>query len=542
MPKRQPTLHLLALLLVFLSTSAVQAGPPTFSLTTEVAEGGVVDPAFGQYKRNNVVPLSAVSDAGWTFERWEGAASGSENPTTVRISGDTHVVAIFVEEGEPPPPPPPPPASGDKEVIGYFVQWGVYQRDYFVKNIDTSGSGDVLTAINYAFAGIDENLRCASLDPFADWENRLTTDESIDGVADTVAQPLKGNFNQLRKLKELYPHIRVLISLGGWTESHRFSEAALPANRAAFVASCVDMFINGNFADGVSQPGIFDGIDVDWEYPGRCGNTCDFRAQDTQNFTALLTEFRAQLDAVGPGRLLTIASPAGSYYYSQIELDQIHVPLDWINLMGYDFHGSFEGSGSLTNHHAPLYASAADPSGVGGVDDAVVAYLNAGVPASKLTLGLPFYGRGWSGVRDQNNGLYQSSRRFPRGQFERGVDDYERIAAKGYPSFWDPAAQASWVFNGSTFWKLRRRCLRRQQGSVRSDPPAPRHHVLGAVGRRPLRHFDPGDRHRFAVAPTQRGAETFYMCGREEVIARRDTGPRTWERRRPPTTSPWTPC
>ena len=444
----------LAVALLLLASPLV-AAPPRFSLTTETVGNGSVDPASGQYKRNNIVPIEAIPDSGWVFDHWEQGASGNANPTTVRISGDTHVVAVFVEDdGGDPPPPPPPPSGGDEEVVGYFVQWGVYQRDYFVRNIVTSGSADILTAVNYAFAGIDENLRCASLDEFADYDQRLDDSESVDGIGDAVSQSLKGNFNQLRKLKQMYPHLRVLISIGGWTESHRFSDAALPENRAAFVASCVDMFVRGNFAPGISAPGIFDGIDVDWEYPGRCGNTCDFRPEDKQNFTALLAEFRAQLDAVGAGRLLTIAAPAGSYYYSEIELADIHPHLDWINLMGYDFHGSWEGKAGPTNHHAPLYSSAADPSGVGGVHDAVQAYLAAPVPADKLILGLPFYGRGWSGVRDQNDGLYQKSKGFPRGQFERGIDDYERLASKGYPSFWDPVAEASWIFNGRTFWSF----------------------------------------------------------------------------------------
>jgi chitinase len=443
----------IALTLVVASAATVESAPPQFSLTTAIIGSGSVDPASGQYKRNSVVTLTAIPESGWTFERWEGAASGTANPTTVRIGGDTHVVARFVEEGDPPPPPPPPPPS-EHEVIGYFVQWGIYQRDYFVKDIVSNGAAPVLTAINYAFAGISASLECESLDPFADWEKRLDASESVDGVADTVPQPLKGNFNQLRKLKALYPQLRILISIGGWNHSDKFSDAALAGNRAAFVSSCVDMFIHGNFAPGVNSPGIFDGIDVDWEYPGRCGATCNSRPEDTENFTALLAEFRRQLDDIDPSLLLTVATPAGSYYYSEIELDQIHYSLDWINLMAYDFHGAWEGKGGPTNHHAPLYASPDDPSGAGGANDAVVAYLAAGVPPDKLNLGVPFYGHGWAGVDGANDGLYQSAGRIPRGEYERGVDDYKRLAAKGAPSFWDPLAEAQWTFDGNQFWSF----------------------------------------------------------------------------------------
>ena len=114
----------------------------------------------------------------------------------------------------------------------------------------------------------------------------------MDGVADTYSQPLKGNFNQVLKLKARHPHLRVLLSLGGWTESTYFSDAALDANRKAFVRSWIDTFMRGNTA------GVFDGFDVDWEYPGSCGLTCNFRPEDQDNFPALLTEFRTQLDAL----------------------------------------------------------------------------------------------------------------------------------------------------------------------------------------------------------------------------------------------------
>ncbi|MCP4538892.1 MAG: glycoside hydrolase family 18 protein, partial [Chloroflexi bacterium] len=243
-------------------------------------------------------------------------------------------------------------------------------------------------------------------------------------------------------------------SIGGWSESAKFSDAALPENRAAFVSSCVDMFINGNFdpANGVVDPGVFDGIDIDWEYPGACGATCNFRPEDTQNFTALLAEFRSQLDAVDPNLLLTVATPASAEYYSLIELNQIHQYLDWINIMTYDFHGGWEPDGP-TNHHSNLYTSPSDPSGTPmSADTAVQGYLAAGVPADKLILGIPFFGHGWASVPDVNDGLYQSAGRLPRGTWEKGIEDFEALEAKGYPGFWDPVAQAYWIFNGSTFW------------------------------------------------------------------------------------------
>jgi chitinase len=264
---------------------------------------------------------------------------------------------------------------------------------------------------------------------------------------------LKGNFNQLRKLKQLYPGLKVMMSIGGWTESYRFSDAALPANRAAFVASCVDQFIRGNFAAGVTGPGIFDGIDIDWEYPGRCGASCNWRAEDRQNFTALLAEFRSQLNAINPNLLLTIAAPSSEYFYSQIELSQIPQHLSWVNLMTYDYHGSWE-PGGPANHHSPLYSSPADPSeGQWSSDKTVRGYLAGGVPASKLVLGLPFMGHGWTGVADGGaHGLYQLAAGVAPGTFEAGVEDFKTLEALGYPGYWDDQSQAYWIYNGSVFW------------------------------------------------------------------------------------------
>ena len=370
------------------------------------------------------------------------------------------LVSTGVFAGKPPAPTPTPggptatpnPPEG-YDVVGYFVQWGIYQRDYLVKNVITSGSINTLTVINYAFAGIDSNLNAYSLDPFADYNKAFDSTESVDGVGDpTSAGTLRGNFNQLKKLKQMYPHVKILISIGGWTASDYFSIAAEPANRAGFVASCIDMFIHGNFdpvAGLVGYSGIFDGIDLDWEYPTVCHeDNPHCSPDDTVNFTALLAEFRSQLDAVDPNLLLTIAAPAGEYH-NDIQKDQIHQYLDWINLMTYDMYGGFS---PTTGHQANLYTSPDDPYGPDAVsiDRAVTEYL-VDVPADKLLIGIPFYGRGFGGVPDVNNGLYQPFSRLPRGRFEAGIDDYKELVGTA-PGYWDPVAEAFFTFTGSELW------------------------------------------------------------------------------------------
>ncbi|HEY0662515.1 MAG TPA: glycosyl hydrolase family 18 protein [Lysobacter sp.] len=363
----------------------------------------------------------------------------------------------------------PSGGGGSKRVIGYFTQWGIYGRNYRVRNIDTSGSAAQLTHINYAFGNVRNN-RCevgvtqasdpntgAGGDAFADYTKAFGAAESVDGVGDTWSQPLRGNWNQLKKLKAKYPGLKVLISLGGWTWSRGFSSAARPENRQAFVASCVDAYIRGNLpvTDGAGGTGaalgVFDGIDLDWEYPVACGLSCG-TPEDSANFTALLAEFRSQLNAVRPGLLLTVAVGAGIDKVRVTDPGTYHQSLDYINVMSYDFHGTWE---AKTNHHSALFDSPNDPS-TGDVrfynsNDAIEAFLARGVPASKLNLGIGFYGRGWTNVANVNNGLYQNGSAAP-GTYEAGNEDYKVLKDRPGTIYTDANARATWKYDGNTFW------------------------------------------------------------------------------------------
>jgi chitinase len=358
---------------------------------------------------------------------------------------------------------------GSKRVLGYFAQWGIYGRNYRVKNIDTSGSAAKLTHINYAFGNVRNNICEVGLtipsnestgaggDAFADYSKAFSAAESVSGVADTWDQPLRGNWNQLKQLKAKYPNIKVLISLGGWTWSRGFASAARPENRVAFVTSCVNAYIKGNLpvTDGAggtaAAAGVFDGIDIDWEYPNACGIACG-GAEDRANFTALLAEFRRQLNLVRPGLLLTIAPGAGVDKIAATDPGQYHQYLDFINVMTYDFHGAFE---PRTNHHSGLFASPNDPS-TGNVkfynsNDAIEAFLERGVPANKLNLGIGFYGRGWTNVTNVNNGLYQTGSAAP-GTYEAGNEDYKVLKDRPGTVYTDSNARATWKYDGNTFW------------------------------------------------------------------------------------------
>ncbi|RKN50824.1 glycosyl hydrolase family 18 protein [Micromonospora endolithica] len=310
-----------------------------------------------------------------------------------------------------PPPTTPPPNTGDKKVVGYFAQWGVYARNYHVKNIHTSGSASKLTHILYAF-GNTTGGRCTIGDSYADYEKAYTAADSVDGVADTWDQPLRGSFNQLRKLKKMYPHIKVIWSFGGWTWSGGFTQAA--QNPAAFAESCHNLVEDPRWAD------VFDGIDVDWEYPNACGLTCD--ASGPAAFKNVVSALRAKF---GSSALVTAAITADGSNGGKIDAADYAggaTHLNWIMPMTYDYFGAFAAQGP-TAPHSPLYSYSGIPQQGFWSDAAIQKLKSKGIPANKLLLGIGFYGRGWTGVTQTAPG--GSATGAAPGTYEQGIEDYK---------------------------------------------------------------------------------------------------------------------
>ncbi|MCZ8519620.1 MULTISPECIES: glycosyl hydrolase family 18 protein [Paenibacillus] len=378
-------------------------------------------------------------------------------------------------------------AADGYKVVGYFTSWGIYGRNFQVTDIDASK----LTHINYAFADVCFGGRHGN--PAPDSPNKNTwscTDPAVplqrgsvpDGTI-VLGEPWAdvnqtvpgktytecqeggcGNFERFRQLKAQNPHLRTLISVGGWTWSNRFSDvAASPALRQTFAKSAVTFLRTYGF----------DGVDIDWEYPvegGIAGNS--YRPADKQNYTLLLQDIRAELDAAGQqdGKYyeLTIASGASQKYADNTELDKIAQIVDFINIMTYDFHGAWE---SETGFNAPLYSDPRDPYDAKKfyVDGAVQIYRSKGVPGSKLVLGLGFYGRGWKGCDPgtAGDGLYQTCKggwdgnKVPTGTWDdwasgnSGIFDYGDLAANyvnknGYTRYWNDYAKVPYVYNPTT--------------------------------------------------------------------------------------------
>jgi chitinase len=262
-------------------------------------------------------------------------------------------------------------------------------------------------------------------------------------------------FSQLRRLRDAHPHLRLLLSIGGWAQAPQYSDAALTAgSRAAFARSCIEQY--------VIRSG-FDGIDVDWEFPVHGGIPQNrHRPEDRANVTALMLELRKQLNALGSARhrhyYLTIATPTGRWQYGgaydpsdSYDLRAIARIADWLNVMTYDMNNIFS---PVSSFNTPMREDVDDPAPAlqrrwNNVTAAVQYYEQHGVPAQKIVLGMAFYGRGFTGVRSKNAGLYSKY----AGGFQEtpwSVVKARFLTDHAWRKYWSRTAQAPWLYNART--------------------------------------------------------------------------------------------
>lgn len=333
------------------------------------------------------------------------------------------LMAVLSAAAQPPSP---------KVVIGYC---GGYRGLLNTDTIDVAK----LTHINYAFV----NLR----------NNRAMLEHP---KTDTV------NLRKLAALKTRNPHLQILISIGGWSWSENFSDAALTDTaRRAFAHSAVAIIQRFNL----------DGVDIDWEYPGRPGEDGNvYRKEDKQNFTLLFQALRQSLDtlekATGKHKLLTTATGGFADFLSTTEMDKAQQYLDYVNLMTYDFY-----NGKIAGHHTNLYTSDLYPS-AHATENAVKAYLAAGVPASKLVVGIAFYGRTYQLVPGAQKGPGDSVVSQQYGKGYTFIKD-SLTNQKGFTYHRDKKAKAPYLYNAATRqfmtyddeWSVKEKCeyVKKQQ-------------------------------------------------------------------------------
>lgn len=359
-----------------------------------------------------------------------------------------------------------------KELIVYFPEWKMEDSSYFIKEIETRGAADKITCLEYAFceprpdaAGI---VHPEFMNPYAAYGQAYSADMSIDGIADDPQQKLKGHFNQIKKLKVRHPQIRTLISVGGWGGSNYISDALLtPESRERFADELVSIYIKGNLpaldtlgiagGEGAAA-GVFDGIDIDWEYPISGGNIgIHNNPKDNDNLSEFYTLLRKKLDEVRPGLLITAAVPAGKKGLVKYNLKQDLKNVDWYNVMTYDYVGGWD---KITGHHTPLYSyMGTDGKPKESMDSSVKFILDTlGLPADRIVPGVAFYGRGWYTQDTVNKGLLRpgSNEGIPE---EGGYGNYANLMKmrdSGFEYIWDKTAMAPYMFRSSDrmFWTL----------------------------------------------------------------------------------------
>lgn len=338
-------------------------------------------------------------------------------------------------------PSPSSSSSNQKTIIGYYASWQWYDRNKFAdpNNIDFSK----YTRIHYAFFQPDEKGSLYGTDEWGDpqilWGPYVTGGNArtrrrkmSDGGGSREDNNYKCswdgpdvkncNYHDLnRGLLHLAQSagVQVMPSIGGWTLSDNFPAIAADEElREYFAKQCVELI----------EAYGFDGIDIDWEYPGYKDHSGT--PEDTVNFTLLLKAVRTHLDRLGSATNrhfpLTAALPCGPDKIADIQLDQIGAYLDEFNLMSYDMHGAWD---ALTGTNAPLFDQGwTDKEPRWSAHGCVDTYVEAGIPLSRLNLGLPFYGRSFQIATGMK-------------QFHDGADDINFHLDEGSPQYFNIVSQ-----------------------------------------------------------------------------------------------------
>lgn len=291
----------------------------------------------------------------------------------------------------------------DKQVIVYFANWNLNEKDAVEGGEVASIPWDSVTFINHAFWAVvpadgstetsferrdkGEEARTefaiASTSPETDYQD--TNPSAIDSSME------RNHFAQYAAFSEQYPDVNIMISIGGWSACGYFSEMAYTREgREGFIKSCLELM--------EEYPWI-DGIDLDWEYPGGSNDGerlsegegdqgCPIwgtQKEDAENFAALVKEMREAFDekyGEGGKKITACASASTGWTLPNQDWVAAEPYLDYINIMTYDLAGDWDGA---TGH----------ASGISGVKGAMSYFMGKNIPNSKLNIGSPMYGTGF---------------------------------------------------------------------------------------------------------------------------------------------------
>ena len=344
-------------------------------------------------------------------------------------------------------------ASGsdtDYRNVAYYASWDGYARNYPLTKMDFSK----ITHLNFAFANLNADGSVVVGDEWIDTQITSGVYGDMGFNWEDAEAGMAGHFGALKKIKEQYPDLKTLISIGGWTWSKNFSDVAADASKRAVMAkTAVDFCVKYGF----------DGVDIDWEYPVEGGDNITHRENDGENYVLMVKAIREALDIQGTkdGKkyYLTIAAGCNPSFPANAHINELMDYLDWINLMAYDFHGAFD---PKTNFNAPLYLSPEDTTGSAfNIDSSVKAFIEAGVDPKDMNLGLAFYGRGWINVNASgedclyHDGSSTTAAGTDLGTWEGCSFDFwdiqeNYIGKRGYIRYWDDYAKIPYLYSEQT--------------------------------------------------------------------------------------------
>ncbi|GBP04526.1 Chitinase A [Eumeta japonica] len=392
----------------------------------------------------------------------DGCSQSDPVEITVADTDGSHLPPLETTTGE---KNKPFKQTSGKVLAAYFVEWGVYPRNYPVDKIPIpnlthllygfipicggDGINDSLKEIENSFPALQrscagrEDFKVSIHDPWAALQKPQKGLTSWD-------EPYKGNFGQLMMLKQARPDLKILPSIGGWTLADPFYFFDDKMKRARFVDSVKDFLQTWKF---------FDGVDIDWEFPGGKGANPNLGSgKDGETYVSLMRELRQMLNelSVETGRKyeLTSAISAGWDKIQMVDYKAAQQYMDHIFLMSYDFKGAW--SNTTLGHQTPLYAPKWAPDETYTTDFGVDFLLAQGVQPSKIVVGVAMYGRGWTGVQNYTDNIpFTGNATGPvKGTWQDGVVDYREIANEIAQGKWeyhyDDVAKAPYVFRPAT--------------------------------------------------------------------------------------------
>ena len=391
--------------------------PPTATITPTTGSGGVCGTAWNSATAYTTGMIA--SDAGHNYkanwwnqnDRPSISTSGAWSDQGACVGPTATTPPTITRTPTVGPSPTPGPGGTISRIGMYYADWDIYARNYQPKQLETSGTAAKLTDLVFAF-GQTAGGQCAVGDAYADYQKLYDAGSSVNGTADSDPNNA-GIIHQLAELKALHPGLRIFWSFGGWTWSGGFTAAA--ANPTAFATSC------WNLVNDARWNTVFDGIDLDWEYPNACGLSCDTSGPNAyKNLLAAVYN-----SSLRNGKMITAAVSADDTPGGKIDATDYlgaSAYVNWFDVMTYDYFGAFNAAGPTAPHSA-LNSYAGIPTAGWDTQDSVAYFRSKGIPASKLGFGIGFYGRGWTGVTQSAPG--GSATGAAPGTYEAGIEDYK---------------------------------------------------------------------------------------------------------------------